>query len=142
MKYVVTSSTLLEGVNIPAYSLFLLDNKKGPRNLSSAQFKNLIGRICRFSEVFSPVEGDLKYLEPTVYLIGSNYISSNANLEDFLKNVMKVDKKEKDVPVNVLLKNVEITPENNEQKKLADEFIENFEPGVISNYDKSYAQTD
>ncbi|WP_218832392.1 DEAD/DEAH box helicase [Shouchella clausii] len=141
MKYIVTTSTLLEGVNIPAYSLFLLDNKKGPRNLSSAQFKNLIGRICRFSEVFSPTEGSLKHLEPSVYLIGSNYVSSNANLEKFIKNVMKVDKKEKDTPVNVLLKNVAITSENKKQKEDADEFIENFEPGVITNYDKSYAQT-
>lgn len=142
MKYVVTSSTLLEGVNIPAYSLFLLDNKKGKSNLSSAQFKNLIGRISRFSEVFSPVEGSLKHLEPSIYLINSNYMSSNANLEKFIKNVMKVDKNEKDTPVNVLLKNVEITSENKKQKRVADEFIENFEPGVISNYNKSYAQTD
>ncbi|TXK59899.1 DEAD/DEAH box helicase [Bacillus subtilis] len=141
MKYVVTSSTLLEGVNIPAYSLFLLDNKKGLRKLSPAQFKNLIGRICRFSEVFSPIKGSLKHLEPSIYLIGSNYISSNANLEEFIKDVMKVDKNEKDIPVNVLLKNVEITPENEKQKAIADEFIENFEPGVISNYNKSYAQT-
>jgi len=141
MQYVVTSSTLLEGVNIPAYSLFLLDNRKGPRNLSPAQFKNLIGRVCRFSEVFSPVKGSLIHLEPSIYLISSNYISSKANLEEFIKNVMKVDKNEKDTPANVLLKNVEITPENEKQKEIADEFIENFEPGVINNYNKSYAQT-
>ena len=142
MKYVVTSSTLLEGINIPAYSLFLLDNKKGKSNLSSAQFKNLVGRISRFSEVFSPVNGSLKHLEPSIYLISSNYISSRANLEKFIKSVMKVDKNEKDNPVNVLLKNVEITSENKEQKKIADEFVENFEPGVISNYSKLYAQTE
>lgn len=142
MKYVITSSTLLEGVNIPAYSLFLLDNKKGNSNLSAAQFKNLIGRICRFSEVFSPVSGDLKNLEPHIYLIGSKYIAENANLEQFIKDVIKVDKKEKDSPANVLLKNVEINSENIMQKENADEFIENFEPGVIDNYDKTYTQTE
>lgn len=142
MKYVITSSTLLEGVNIPAYSLFLLDNKKGNSNLSAAQFKNLIGRICRFSEVFSPVSGDLKNLEPHIYLIGSKYIAENANLEKFIRDVIKMDKKEKDSPTNVLLKNVEINSENIMQKENADEFIENFEPGVIDNYDKTYTQTE
>lgn len=141
LKYIVTNSTLLEGVNIPAYTLFLLDNKKGRRNLSFAEFKNLIGRICRFNDVFSLVNGDLKYLEPSIYIIGSNYVSSDANLENFIKNVMRVDKKEKDSPLNVLLKNVEINNENKMQKKIADEFIENFERGVIKNYEKSYAKT-
>ncbi|MMZ52190.1 ski2-like helicase [compost metagenome] len=142
MRFVITSSTLLEGVNIPAATLFLLDNKKGNGNLSSAQFKNLIGRICRFSEVFSPVAGNLKNLEPCVYIIGSNYVSKKANLEKFIRTCMKVDKKEKDIPTNVLLKNVKIIPENSTKKETADEFIENFEPGIINNYDKSYAQTE
>ncbi|WP_107942633.1 DEAD/DEAH box helicase [Metasolibacillus fluoroglycofenilyticus] len=141
VKYIITSSTLLEGVNIPAYSLFLLDNKKGRSNLSPAQFKNLVGRICRFSEVFSPITGDLKYLEPHIYIIGSDYTSKNANLEKFIKSVIKIDKQEQDFPTNVLLKNVEINDENISLKESADEFIENFEPGVITDYDKTYAQT-
>jgi replicative superfamily II helicase len=29
IKYIVTSSTLLQGVNIPAEKIFLLDTKKG-----------------------------------------------------------------------------------------------------------------
>ena len=45
IKYVITSSTLLEGVNIPATKLFIIDNRKGVGNLSPSAFKNLIGRI-------------------------------------------------------------------------------------------------
>ncbi|MFH0346616.1 DNA helicase [Bacillus vallismortis] len=142
MRYIVTSSTLLEGVNIPAVTLYLLDNKKGKPNLSPSQFKNLIGRICRFNELFSPSDGDLKNLEPTIYLVGSNFTSSNANLDNFIKNCMRVDKTEADNVTNVLLEQVEITSENHQQKEDADEFIENFEPGVIEDYDKSYAQTE
>ncbi|MCV2523353.1 DEAD/DEAH box helicase [Bacillus velezensis] len=142
LRFIVTSSTLLEGVNIPAVTLYLLDNKKGRSNLSPSQFKNLIGRICRFSELFSPSDGDLKNLEPTIYLVGSNYTSSNANLDKFIKDCMRVDKKEVDNVTNVLLEQVEITSENQQQKEDADEFIENFEPGVIEDYNKSYAQTE
>ena len=52
IQYVVTSSTLLEGVNLPADKMFLLDNKKGNGNLNPSDFKNLIGRVCRFSQIF------------------------------------------------------------------------------------------
>lgn len=141
MKYVITSSTLLEGVNIPAAKLFILDYRKGRGNLSSAQFKNLIGRICRFNEIFSPVNNNLKNLEPNIYLVGSDYLPQNANLEKFISTNMKVDRKDKDNPSNVLLKNVEITSDNSSSKEIADEFIENFEPGIIDNYNKSYAKT-
>ena len=142
LEFVVTSSTLLEGVNIPADKLFLLDNKKGRSNLSPSQFKNLIGRVCRFSEVFSNTNGSLEKLEPEIYLIGSNYISSNANIEKFIGDCTKVDKLDKDLPKNILLENVEITDENCELKESADEFIENFEPGTVPNYANSYAQTE
>lgn len=142
MNYVITSSTLLEGVNLPVDRMFLLDNKKGRGNLSPAQFKNLIGRVCRFSEVFSPKDGSLEKLEPKIFLVVSNYFSDNANIEKFIQTCMKVDKKEKDEPTNVLLENVSITDRNITKKENADEFIENFEPGVISNYNKNYVQTE
>lgn len=63
-------------------------------------------------------------------------------MEKFIKDVIRIDKKENDLPTNVLLKNVEINSENILQKDSADEFIENFEPGVINGYDKTYAQTE
>ncbi|GIP30938.1 DEAD/DEAH box helicase [Paenibacillus sp. J2TS4] len=142
LKFVITSSTLLEGVNLPVEKMFLLDNKKGRRILSPSQFKNLIGRVNRFSEVFSPTDGGLEKLEPKIYLVGSNYFSKNANIENFIRDSMKVDKEVKDEPVNVLLKNVSISEANAAKKDEADEFIENFEPGVISNYKKKLAQTE
>lgn len=141
MNFVITSSTLLEGVNLPVEKLFLLDNKKGRGKLSPAQFKNLIGRICRFSEIFSPINGSLEKLEPQIYLVGSSYFSANANIEKFIRDSMKVDKKIKDVPTNVLLKNVDITQDNFSRKEGADEFIENFEPGIITGYNKGHVQT-
>ncbi|ALA41014.1 DEAD/DEAH box helicase [Paenibacillus peoriae] len=142
MNFVITSSTLLEGVNLPVEKLFLLDNKKGRGKLSPAQFKNLIGRICRFSEIFSPINGSLEKLEPKIFLVGSSYFSTNANIENFIRDSMKVDKKIKDEPTNVLLKNVDITQNNSSRKEEADEFIENFEPGIITGYNKGHVQTE
>ncbi|EOG9062472.1 DEAD/DEAH box helicase family protein [Vibrio fluvialis] len=45
VRYLITSSTLLEGVNLPVERLFLFEIKKGLRKLTPSQFKNLIGRV-------------------------------------------------------------------------------------------------
>ena len=79
IKYVVTSSTLLEGVNLPADKMFIMDNKKGQSNLSPSDFKNLIGRVCRFSQIFDRDTGSLTKLEPEIYLVVGRYFSANAN---------------------------------------------------------------
>ena len=140
MKYIVSSSTLLEGVNIPAEKLFLLEYKKGPSNLTASQFKNLVGRVCRFSEIFSDSVGSLRLLEPEIYIVASEYINSNANIESFLRDRVKVDKKIEDVLENVLLVNTEITDKNEGQLKKAVEVLENLSPGVTGRKTQ-YAET-
>ena len=142
INFVITSSTLLEGVNIPAERLFILDNKKGHKKLSQSQFRNLIGRICRFKEIFSKEDGNLNNLVPCIYLVVSDYYSKNANIEAFISNCMRVDKKIKEKPENILLKNVNINHKNQENLNAAEEFIENFENGVISGYNKKIATTE
>ena len=142
LKYIVTNSTLLEGVNIPAENLFLMENKKGLSLLSSSQFKNLIGRVSRFSEVFSDKSQSMEQLEPKIYVIGSSYISLKSDLETFLKKRLKIDAKIEDKCLNVLLKNTEINEKNIKKKREADEFIRNFEDNVIINEKIPKAQSE
>lgn len=142
LKYVITSSTLLEGVNIPAYSMFILDNKKGRRKLSPSDFKNLIGRVCRFSQVFDKDNGSLTRLEPDIYLVGGKFYSSNANIESFIEETMNVEKKIDDSMENVLMENTVITDENREKLVEAQEFVENYEPGIFEDYDLRRVNTD
>lgn len=141
IKYVITNCTLLEGVNLPAEKMFILDNKKGKRNLSPSNFKNLIGRICRFSEIFNTKNKNLMKLEPHIYFVVDKYYSTNSNVRKFLSNCMKIDKSVKDKPENVLLTNVNIDEKNDKQLRQAEEFIENYESGMIENYDNRYATT-
>lgn len=142
IKYVITSSTLLEGVNIPATKLFILDNRKGQGNLSPSAFKNLIGRICRFSEVFSQDSGSLKYLEPEIYFVFDKYFRKESNIKKYLSDTMKVDKEIQDDVDNILLENTPITDDNREKLTKAQEFIENYEPNTIRNYKHRYATTE
>lgn len=103
IKYVVTSSTLLSGVNLPAERLFILDNRRGKSYLSHDSFMNLIGRVCRFSEIFNSHSGNLHLLEPRIYLVFGIYFSRNANCEEYLKKVAKVGRNYNDELSNVFI---------------------------------------
>lgn len=142
IHYVITSSTLLEGVNIPAETLFLLDNKKGRGNLTPSQFRNLIGRVSRFSEVFSSTNKNLTLLEPKIFLVGSKYYQSNGNIEKFIKDAMRVDNKIIDNNENPLLAKVEINNNNLKDRLKAENFIANFEEEIINNVNIKIAQTE
>lgn len=142
IRYVVTSSTLLEGVNLPADKMFILDNKKGKGKLTSSDFKNLIGRVCRFNQIFHPETGSLSKLAPSIYLVAGRYFSSNANVENFIIDSMYVEKKVRDEIENVLLEKTVITDENREQYNSAREFVENYEEGIIGNYNLRKTKTE
>ena len=142
IKYIITSSTLLEGVNIPASKLFIMDNRKGRANLTHSSFRNLIGRVCRFSEIFNPESGTLQKLEPEIHLVLDKYYPQNANLQSYISSVMKEDKSYTDEVKNVLLDNTPITTDNANELCQAREFIENYEPGTIENYTDRHAKTD
>lgn len=142
IKYVITSSTLLEGVNIPASQIFIMDNKKGRGNLKPSDFKNLIGRVCRFGDIFNESNIDLKKLEPNIYLVVNDKYINNCNIEKFIKNNSKVDKEIKDELTNVLLENTIINATNIKKLDQSEEFIENYEQGTIKDYNKRLAKTE
>ena len=141
IKYVVTSSTLLEGVNLPANRIFLMDNKKGKGNLSHSALKNLLGRICRFNEIFNKHNGNIDLLLPEVYFVVGRYYNDRANVESYIKDTLRVDYKNKDEVENVLLEKVQLSEDNQELKK-SKEFIENFMPNTIGNYQERKIQTE
>lgn len=129
LKFVITSSTLLEGVNIPAEKIFLLSTKKGRSNLSISQFKNLIGRVNRFSEIFNKEKGSLELLEPHIYVIKSEYENKKANIETFIKSKARTELKIVDEVNNLLLKDENTLNEADKQElKKSLEYLENIEP--------------
>lgn len=140
IKYVITTSTLLEGVNLPAYRLFLLDNRRGRGNLTRSSFKNLIGRICRFNDIFNNKNENLDKLEPHVYFVIGEFYRRNSDVQSFLKEVACMDKNVTDKIENVLLENTEFI----DDEKLNDtlEFLENFEENTLNEYNGKYVQTE
>ena len=104
IQYIITTSTLLSGVNIPAEKMFLLDCKKGGGKLTRSQFKNLTGRVCRFKEIFAADADSLQLLEPEIYIIRGNYSQTNINYQNFIIDVARIDKKQNDTVKNILLR--------------------------------------
>ena len=132
IKYVLTSSTLLEGVNLPATKIFIMDNRKGGKNLPSASLKNLIGRVCRFNEIFNKETGSLQYLEPCVYFVFDQFYKKGANIKEYISSTLRADKKISDTLENVLLDNTISYKET--ELKHAKEFVENYEEGSIIDF--------
>ncbi|MBP5216087.1 MAG: hypothetical protein J6039_06020, partial [Alphaproteobacteria bacterium] len=129
IKYIITTSTLLQGVNIPAVKIFLFSNKCGRKNsyLSSSSFKNLIGRTCRFSEIFSPHNKDFNLLQPEIYIVKTTFFNSRTNIEDYISKVANMTKETKDDIKNEMLKE-----KNTEKYEKEIEYLENMERGTIS----------
>lgn len=144
MKFLVCNSTLLEGVNLPIERLFVFDFTKGRSYLTSSQFKNLVGRVNRFSEVFAPgAEAALKKLESSIYLLGvDGYTSKRADLEAYYQKAVNVSKVDKDIVSNVLLEATNIV--EGKVSELYDDAVarlENLHPGVVRDRECRYVQT-
>ncbi len=142
IKFVVTTSTLLEGVNIPAESLFVMDNRKGIRKLSPSQFKNLVGRACRFSEVFNKDSGRLDMLEPKVFLVGSKFMRKGSRVDKFFSETMRIDRKIKDEAENLMLESVEVSEDQVEDFRDYEEFVNNLDDTLLQNDDLRTAETE
>ena len=103
IQYVFCTSTLLEGVNLPAKNIFILNNKNGRSTFTPIDFWNLAGRAGRLS----------KELTGNIYCIKDNEISWK-NIEIFNKNEIilkptvasKTDKNLKKIESILLNKNI------------------------------------
>ena len=67
------TSTLLEGVNLPADNLFITDYRNGSRSMSAVDFRNLIGRVGRIQ--YNLYGNVFLVCLPEVTIEPKNYIS-------------------------------------------------------------------
>jgi superfamily II DNA or RNA helicase len=124
-RLLVSTSTLLEGVNTPADCLIIMSPSRGRKHLSASGFRNLIGRVARFKEIFGLPQPSLDLLQPRIYLIPGSYSSDNWNLQTFLENVANLTKVVDDKVSNPLLDEAE--PSAERQEALL--YLENVEAG-------------
>jgi Superfamily II helicase len=75
IKYLFCTSTLLEGVNLPAKNIFILSNKKGKSKMEKIDFWNLAGRAGRlnyelYGNIFCVKENDKDW--PDMLMLDNN----------------------------------------------------------------------
>ena len=125
IKMLIANSTLLEGVNIPATKMFILDPCRGNSYLSPSSFKNLIGRVCRFGEIFNNSTGDLKYLLPEIHIVKGGYCRQNFKVENFVKG-RKILVEDYDKIVDDIKNPLLVNSDSDEvKKKKAEDILEN-----------------
>lgn len=124
IKYVFATSTLLEGVNMPFDSMFILDISKGKQNMKYQDLKNLIGRVNRYSLIFNKGNRNIEELLPRIHFVRPSD-KGNSNFEKFIEDNLKIESRSNnrnDIVINPLLKNVE---DNDNNEKTIIENLEN-----------------
>ena len=85
LKIILCTSTLLEGVNLPADNIFVTSLNNGKNKLSQLEFLNLIGRVGRLGHS----------MLGNVFLITGEKEKSHGNLNAYLRYLNQKLKKEK-----------------------------------------------
>jgi len=129
-RFLVTNSTLLEGVNTPADTLFILNPKRGRQNLTPAAFRNLVGRVGRFPEIFHATAPRPDLLQPRIFVLDGPNSPANFNPKTFLRNVANATVSAAEQARNPLL---DASGPSNRRSELL-ERLENLEPGISKNH--------
>lgn len=122
INYVFCTSTLLEGVNLPAKNVFILNNKNGRNTFQPIDFWNLAGRAGRLKHELSGniiclKETDKDWKKHEALLEGEAEIKLNPSVENY------IDKKLKKIE-QILNENPDIKGETETMKEIL-EYIAN-----------------
>ncbi|MGL4875606.1 MAG: DEAD/DEAH box helicase [Clostridium sp.] len=115
IKYIFCTSTLLEGVNLPAKNIFIMANYKGRSKMSSLDFWNLSGRAGRlgyeyYGNVFCVNDNNSKRAWKDTSMLSEKY---KIKVEDKLE----VNLKKKNKVLTEIIKNASPTEDINKNDK-------------------------
>lgn len=116
INYVFCTSTLLEGVNMPAKNVFILNNKNGRNDFLPIDFWNLAGRAGRLKyelsgNIICLKENDKTWKKHEALLENKTEIALNPSVENY------IDRKLKKIE-QVLNENPDITNESETMKEI------------------------
>jgi hypothetical protein len=132
LKYLVANNVILEGMNLPIDTLFILNTY----NLTEKKLINLIGRVNRLNTVFNDESNTLSKLLPKVHFVNSEqWNKKNSKMESKIK-ALRVNRF-KDIIKNPTLlnfniDNLHIKKEDREKKLEEYGDIQKYEDKVLS----------
>jgi hypothetical protein len=126
IKYLIANMVVMEGVNIPFDTMFILDMF----SMKKTEFYNLIGRVNRLDKVFSK-EGGIHKLLPKVHILNTNW-TNVSNIYDRLSKYCNTSGIKDEVENPTLLNKEE---EIEESKKKEIEKIKESESDYLNKID-------
>ena len=78
LRYIVANGVILEGVNLPIKTLFILNT----HTLKEKELTNLIGRVNRLNEIFDSETNNLSMLIPKIHFVSDKDYNSNENMKN------------------------------------------------------------
>lgn len=123
LKYIIANHVILEGMNLPIDTLFILTTNY----LTHEQLVNLIGRVNRLNEIFTKDKNNLDKLLPKVYFVNSETYngkkSNMANKIKALRSYMVKDDIKNPLMENYDIDKLNIKKEEKEKKKIKNDII-------------------
>lgn len=111
LRYVVANKVVLEGINMPVTTLFILNTY----GLDTKGLINLIGRVNRLNHIFSSIY-NLDMLIPKVHFVNTvQYANKNSNMKNSITKKLRTGLGETDAVKNPLLYNFDISELNPEK---------------------------
>tara|TARA_R110002073_G_scaffold84612_7_gene201882 strand:- start:64506 stop:66326 length:1821 start_codon:yes stop_codon:yes gene_type:complete len=114
LKYIIANSVILEGMNLPIDTLFVLNT----RSLYGKDLMNLIGRVNRLNTIFSSDSGRLDLLIPDVHFLNDKeYNGNKGNMQgkiELLRSRVFLDSVRNPTLQSFDIDNLESSKRNNE----------------------------
>lgn len=84
LRFVVANSVILEGVNLPIDTLFILNTY----SLNGKELTNLIGRVNRLNNIFNGYSNELDRLIPPIHFVNTEtYNRVNSKMENKIRSL-------------------------------------------------------
>lgn len=134
IKFIIANSVILEGINLPINSLFILNTY----DLSGKDLTNLIGRVNRLDNIFKDYTNNIDKLLPQIHFVNSSYNRKDSNMSSKLKLLRSSsfdDVLENPLLVNFDFDNLKISSKAKERKLLQFQAIVDTEAIIFENYE-------
>ena len=88
LKYLITNHVILEGINLLIDNLYIMT----VNSLNTKQIVNLIGRVNRLNDVFTPETNNLDKLLPQIHFINTEeYNRKDSNMSNTIEKLRSFD---------------------------------------------------
>ncbi len=88
LRYLIANHVILEGINLPIDNLYIMT----VNSLNTKQIVNLIGRVNRLNDVFTPDTNNLDKLLPQIHFINTEeYNRKDSNMSNTIEKLRSFD---------------------------------------------------